>query len=131
MNWNLAAARDLPFRKRWPILAGLSVVAVALFLVDLTTPGLQLRPLVFVLLIVGTAFGGMRFGLTLALIAAPSFTVAEAMNIGQPIDYRLAVNVLAAAASFALVPLGLPPHLTGLLVQGHQGHRGGRLQAEG
>ena len=81
------------------------MIGAVLLAIDYFLPQIQLSPLVFVLLILATAFGGMRFGMTYALIAGPTFALAEWHSLGFPIDYGLLLNALVTTVSFALAPV--------------------------
>ena len=105
VKWDLASARDVSPSRRRTVLAVLIGLGLALLWANYLSPNIQLRPLVSILLIAVTAYGGMRVGMTYAIIAAPAFTYVEALGLQAPTDYHVAINALLATVAFAMVPI--------------------------
>ena len=105
MNWTFATLRDLPPSRRWAVLTAVALAGIALLAMDRYTPTIQLRPLIFLLVVAASAFGGRGFGIGYAVMAATSFTIAEALSDGRPLDATLFVNATLAAASTAFIPV--------------------------
>ena len=105
MNWTFATIRDLPPRRRWAVLTAVALAGVAMLAIDRYTPAVQLRPTIFLLVVAAAAFGGLWFGIGYAVLAATSFTIAEALSDGRPLDTALYVNAALAAASTSFIPV--------------------------
>lgn len=105
VKWSITAARDLPTVQRRLILGALIVISLSLALADYRTPEVQFEPLVFLLVVASTAVGGLRFGMTYALVSATLFTLSEQPS-GHPVpDFGLAANLGIAWAGFGVAPL--------------------------
>lgn len=105
VNWNLLAIRDLPPLQRWAVLIGVCVAGIALLLLDRTSAGVQLRPVIFLLLIIATAFGGLSFGLAYAVTAATAFTLVEWLDDRKPFGIAFAADVFIVALTSSFIPL--------------------------
>ena len=105
MTFNLAALRDLPASARWTVLLAVVALAAGLLMLDAAITGIELHPLIFALLIVATAFGGMRFGVTFAVVSAFAFTTIEWHRGGRPYDPTLLFNSLIAALASSCIPV--------------------------
>ena len=105
LNWNLATIRDLPVRRRWVFLTAVALAGLALLAIDRYAPAIQLRPLIFVLVVLASAIGGLWFGIGYAIVAAVSFTVVEWVGDGKPVDAALFVNVVIVCISSSLIPV--------------------------
>lgn len=105
VNWNLAKIRDLPPPRRWAVMVAVVLAGITLLIIDRYTPAIQLRPLIFVLLVLATAFGGLAFGLGYAVVAATLFTIVEWLSDARPIEGALFVNAAIAAISSSFIPL--------------------------
>lgn len=73
--------------------------------IDRYTPAVQLRPTIFLLVVAATAFGGLWFGIGYGVLAATSFTIAEALSDGRPLDAALFLNATLAAAATSFIPV--------------------------
>ncbi|HYK53677.1 MAG TPA: PAS domain-containing protein, partial [Candidatus Eremiobacteraceae bacterium] len=105
VKWNLANIHTLPPRRRWAVLTAAALAGIALLAIDRYVSAIQLRPVVFVLLVLASAFGGLWFGIGYAVLAAASFTFVEWLADGKTIDAALFVNAAIAAVSSSFIPL--------------------------
>lgn len=105
VSWNVLAIRDLPQLQRWAVLAGVCLAGGALLLLDRSGAGVQLRPVIFLLLVVATAFGGLWFGVGYAVVAASAFTLVEWMNDGKPFGPAFGIDVGIVALSSSFIPV--------------------------
>ncbi len=105
MNWNFATLRDLPPRRRWAVLTAVALAGIALLAIDRYTPAIQLRPLIFLLVVAAAACGGLWFGIGYAVLSAASFTIVEALSDGKPLDAAIAVNTAIAATTTSFIPV--------------------------
>ncbi len=78
-------------------------MTVGLLMLDGTLANVQLSPVVFVLVVAATAFGGMRFGVTFGTLAALAFTATEWHRGGRPYDPTMLVGTLIVAASASCI----------------------------
>ena len=105
MNRTLATILDLPLRRRWAVLTVVALAGIALLALDRYSPAIQLRPVIFLFLVAAAAFGGLWFGIGYAVLAATSFTIAEWLSDGKPLDWALAFNATVAAISSSFIPV--------------------------
>jgi PAS domain S-box-containing protein len=105
VTWNLLALRDLPPPQRWAVLFGVCLAGAVLLALDKSGAGIQLRPVIFLLLVVATACGGLWFGIAYAVVAASAFTLVEWMNDGKAFDSRFVADVVIVALSSSFIPV--------------------------
>lgn len=105
VNRIFATMRDLPLRRRWAVLTAVALAGIALLAVDRYTPAIEVLPVVFLLVVAAAAFGGRGFGIGYAVLAATSFTIAEALSDGKPLDTALLINAIIAAAAASFIPV--------------------------